>query len=232
VRVGPETAEDFIQALPEPAVIPAGEVFRFLVTYSALADRDLHVDLLDANTNFVAGTVQRVGASSGAQELTISHPEAAPGTYFVNSFLTEPGQTWTESLAWSAIRQVTVLPSSYLEWAAWRWGLLLANDAYLPTDDADGDGASNDAERIGHTAPLDAADVLRLNTSIIGQQLVLSWPSRSVRQYQLFERRALTSETWTPLGATVGGSGGTVQQAIGLPEGSAQRFYRLQVSEP
>ena len=96
----------------------------------------------------------RVGASSGIQEMTISHPDAAPGRYFVNSFLTEPGQTWTQALAWSAVRQITLLPASYLDWVQWRWGVVLGNDLILPTQDADGDGANNDEERIAHTAPL------------------------------------------------------------------------------
>jgi len=193
--------------------------------------RDLHVDLLDVNTNFIAGAVQRVGASSGIQEMTISHPDAAPGRYFVNSFLTEPGQTWTQALAWSAVRQITLLPASYLDWVQWRWGVVLGNDLILPTQDADGDGANNDEERIAHTAPLNPEDVLRLNLSRIGGRLVLTWRSAVDREYQLFECADLASNSWMPLGSASAGTGDTLQVPIALPTSGPPRFCRLQVSE-
>ena len=232
VRVVPQVEQDFVQALPQSTAIPAGEVFRFLVTYAATTDLDLHVDLHDANSGFVADAVQRVGASSGVQEMTIGHPTAAPGTYWVNSFITAPGLTWTQALAFGAVRQVTVLPTSYMEWVEWRWGEVLAGDAILPGQDADGDGASNDAERIAHTAPLLAADALRLNTAVSGGQVVLNWRSALLREYRLFETADLSSNSWTPLGVPLAGTGNMLQVPIDPQAGPARKFYRLEVSVP
>jgi hypothetical protein len=229
VQAGPVVAEELIQALPQPDFLPVGEVFRFLVTYAAATNRDLHVDLLDANTNFVAGTVQRVGVSGGVQELTLSVPEAPPGTCFVNSFLTAPGETWTEALAWGAMRPVTVLARSYYEWAEWRWGILLGTDAVLPGQDADGDGASNEAERIAHTSPLNRADVLHLAVTSHGGQIVLAWRSAVDRQYQVFESSELFPASWTALGGALNGTGDVLQVTID-PSGTGQKkFHRLEV---
>ena len=231
VQVGVAVEEELIQALPQPAVLPAGDVFRFLVTYAAVTNRDLHVDLLDANTNFIAGTVQRVGVSSGVQEMTLSAPDAAPGTYFVNSFLTAPGRTWTEALAWGVMRPMAVLSRSYFEWAEWRWGVVLGSDFILPDQDADGDGASNAAERIAHTAPLDAADVLRLNTTLVGGQMVLSWRSAADRQYQLLVSAEPFPASWLPFGNEMTGTGGPLQVPIDPPLAGPRKFYRLEVSQ-
>lgn len=232
VQLNATVTNDFIQALPQPAVLPAGEVFRFLVTYAAATNRDLHLDLLDANTNFMAGTVQRVVASSGIQELTIGHPSAAPGTYLVNSFITAPGLTWTQALAWGAGQQVVVLPKSYMDWVQWRWGEVLGSDSILPDQDADGDGASNEAERIAHTGPLHATDALRLQTESVGGQLMLTWRSALLREYQLLETTDLAANIWTPRGDALAGTGGTLQVPIDPPAAGPQKFYRLQVTLP
>ena len=232
IQAAASMRKDVIQTSPQPSLLPAGEVFRFLVSYAAADTRDLHIDLFDADTRFIAGNVQRVGASSGIQEMTLSHPDAAPGSYFVRSFLTEPGQTWTQALAWSAVRQLTVLPASYWQWAEWRWGVLLDSDSILPDQDADGDGANNDAERIAHTSPLDPAQVLRLEASVDAGRLALRWASAEGRQYQLFEAAELSGNNWTPLGGTQDGTGGVLQVAVDRPAANLRRFYRIQVSVP
>jgi hypothetical protein len=229
VRVATHSTEDFIQALPRSAFLPTGEVFRFLVTYSAVTNCDLHVDLFDANTNFITGTLQPVGQSSGFQEMTLSAPNAAPGTYFVNSFLTAPGQLWTKALAWGVAQPVTVLSKSYFDWVEWRWGVVLGSDSVLPDQDADGDGASNEAERIADTAPLNAAEVLRLNATMENGRLVLNWRSAVDRQYQLFESDELSPALWVPFGDVLNGSGGSLQASLHPSPADSKKYYRLAV---
>lgn len=231
VQVAPAPAQDFMQSLPQRSIVAAGDVFRFLVTYAAPADRDLHVDLLDDQNHFLAGTVQRVGPSSGVQELALSYPGALPGIYRVNAFITEPGQIWTAALAWSQTREITVLPASYMEWAEWRWGNVLGNDAILPHQDADGDGASNDAERVAHTAPLHASDVLRLEMGTENGRPVLSWSSAWQRRYRLWSRPAVGSGEWTPPGDWILGTGNRLTVPINPTLVGPRAFYRLEVEE-
>jgi hypothetical protein len=228
-RVETTISQNSVQALAHPAVVPAGEVFRFIVNYSAMSNADIHVDFFDAQTNFLAGNLQPVAAGSGFREMTISHPTALPGNYFVSTFLTPPGLTWTHALAWSAEQRITVVSADYWRWCEAHWGVLLENDFIHPAQDADGDGASNDSERIAGTAPLDVSDVLRLNTSMSGGQLILSWRSAVSRAYQLFETVAAASNSWTPVGPSIAGTGETLQVPITPGITGARKFYRLHV---
>jgi hypothetical protein len=231
VQVIEAFTRDFIQSLPFPSILPAGDVFRVLVTYAAAGDRDLHVDLLDHDAQFVAGTVQRVGPSAGVQELALSVPNAAPGRYQVNAFITEPGRMWTDALAWSEGREITVLPARYMEWADWRWGVVLGNDAILPGQDADGDGASNDAERVAHTAPLDPGDRLRLRIGIQDGRPIVSWTSAWRRQYRLLGHLEPGGSDGAPMGAWMLGTGETITVPIDPWPGGPQAYYRLEVEE-
>ena len=130
------------------------------------------------------------------------------------------------------MRQLTVLPARYWQWAEWRWGVLLDSDSILPDQDADGDGANNDAERLAHTSPLDPAQVLRLEASVDAGRLALRWASAEGRQYQLFEGAELSGNNWTPLGGTQDGTGGVLQVAVDRPAANLRRFYRIQVRVP
>jgi hypothetical protein len=112
-----ETAEpDFIRIVSLTPMLPAGEVFRFAVSYTAVANRDLHIDLFDARTNFLAGALQAVASGSGVQEMTISYPNALPGEHFVTGFITPSGGSWTRALAWSADQHLTVIGLDYQRW--------------------------------------------------------------------------------------------------------------------
>jgi hypothetical protein len=108
--------------------------------------------------------------------------------------------------------------------------VLLGSDPVHPQQDADGDGASNEAEQIAHTAPLDRNDALRLSTFFDGGQLVLRWRSALLCQYRLFERTDVAT-AWTPVGALIDGTGDTLQVLIDPQAGGPRKFYRLQVSE-
>jgi len=232
VLVEPTVSQNQIQALARPAVVPAGEVFRFIVSYSAVSNADLHIDLFDAETNFLAGNVQTVPAGSGFREMTISYPSASVGNYFVSTFMTPPALPWTHALAWSGEQRITVVATNYVHWCESQWGVLLDGDLIDPRRDPDGDGASNEAERTAGTAPLDRADVLRLNTSVSGGQMILSWRSVADRHYQLFETPDLTSGFWTSFGPAIAGTGEILHVPVSLPLAGPRKFYCVEVLPP
>lgn len=223
-------SSDAIFAKPEPSGRPAGEVLRFIVAYTALGERDLHIDLFDQSAVFLQGSAERVSAGTGILDMTLSHPLASPGSHFISAFLTVPGGSWTDALAWGPIQPVFLFGTNYGAWMDSQWGTILSTDLAFPLDDADGDGASNDAERIAHTAPRNAADVLRVQTSFANGHLMLSWRSMADREYQLFEAAEVTSLSWTPLGNAIAGTGNTLEVPIDVQTTGPRKFYRVQVS--
>jgi hypothetical protein len=230
-RVAATAEPDFIRVVSLTPTLPAGEVFRFAVSYAAVANRDLHIDLFDARTNFLAGALQAVTSGSGVEEMTISYPSAPPGEYFVTGFITPSGESWTRALAWSANQHLTVVGTNYQRWLESNWGVLLGSDLVHPQEDADGDGASNEAERIAHTAPLDSNDALRLDPSFERGQLVLRWRSALLCRYQLFQRTNVAT-AWAPVGALRDGTGYTMQAIIKPQLAGPRKFYRLRVTAP
>jgi hypothetical protein len=221
-----------INVVPEPGSIPQGDVFRFTVGYSAANDCDLHVDLFDANTNFLIGAVQRVGRGSGIQDMTISLPQAHAGRYFANGFMTPVGPTFTQALAWSAPRRIEVVAPEYTEWSASVWGVLFATDLSHPQEDPDGDQMSNWEEFSCLTDPRDATKRLQLEVAVVGQQLEVSWLSSLGRSYQLLESDSLNEAPWNAVGGLLAGTGGQLKALMTLPAQGVRKFYRLQVLRP
>ena len=226
LRVTPQVRQDFINAIVDPATVPAGEVFRFVIAYAALTNRELHVDLFDANTNFLAGNLQPVPAGAGIHDLTISYPGAVPGEYFATAFITPTGQSWTGAVAWSADQRITVVASDYQQWIDSYWGVVLGNDPVNPRDDPDGDGASNAEEFIARTNPRDAASVLNAAIGTSEAGLTVRWHSVAGSRYQVVECSSLKGDVWTPFGAPVAGTGAVLEAPVGA--GGSARFFRVQ----
>lgn len=221
-----------ISVVPEPPSISAGDVFRFAVGYVATNDCDLHIDLFDAGSNFLSGTVQRVGPSSGIQDMTISLPWAQPGRYFVTGFITPPGQTFAQALAWSAEQRVDVVAADYTGWSESAWGAVLVTDLSHPQEDADRDRASNWEEFIALTHPRDPGQRLQLAATVTGGQLRLSWLSSSQRSYQLFESVTLGANSWTPVLDPIAGTGTQVDVPMTVGPAGHRKFYRVQAFRP
>jgi hypothetical protein len=225
--VKPSFDADMITAATEPSVVPVGEVLRFEVGYAASADRDLHVDLFDANSNYLASAVQPVSIGSGVCDMTISFTKATPGEYFISSFMTPSGQSRTEAVAWSPQRPVTLIGTAYQQWTESFWGVVLQNDPVGPQDDPDGDGATNAYEFITHTDPRDAQSVLKVKLFRTSTGLRVSWPSVAGHAYQLLESASLSGGSWSPVGGTLVGDGSLLE--VSVTPNSSQTFYRVKL---
>jgi len=217
---------DLINAAAEPSVVPTGEVLRFELGYAASTNRDLHIDLFDANTNYLASAVQPVVPGSGVCDMTISAPQVAPGEYFIFAFMTPTGQSWTQAVAWSQQQSVTIIGTAYQQWVEYFWGTVLENDPIRPQDDPDGDGASNAYEFLTQTDPRNAQSVLEVSLTRTRTGLTVSWPSVAGRTYQLLQSTNAKGGLWTPLGHPLTATGMVIEAAVN-PKGSIS-FYRVQ----
>ena len=229
IRVASSANPDFLNVVSVTPMLPAGEVFRFAVSYTATTNRDLHIDLFDGNTNFLAGASQAVAPGSGVEEMTISCPRALPGKYFVTGFITPSGESWTQALAWSPDRRITVVGADYMSWLESNWGVPLGSDLVQPEQDADADGASNQAEFIAQTDPRN--NTLRIEASATAHGLLLSWRSVVGYGYQLQTCARLQNNSWTSLGPALIGTAGRLEFPITLSAVTPPAFYRVKVLE-
>jgi hypothetical protein len=218
---------DILNATVEPSLIPAGEVFRFEVDYAASTVRDLHIDLFDASTNYLASALQPVTPGSGICDMTISFPKAAPGDYFISAYMTPANQPLNEAVAWSNERHLTVISTAYEQWIESQWGIVLQNDPVRPQDDPDGDGASNADEFRTQTDPRNAQSVLRLSLARTEAGLIVSWPSVAGHSYQLLESASPVGESWLPVGGPLVGTGAPLVLEVGPASNPA--FFRVQL---
>jgi hypothetical protein len=227
VLVSSSVNRDFIRGTVEPAIVPVGEVFRFQVGYSATTNRDLHIDLFDANTNYLASAFQAVPSGSGLSDLTISLPTMTPGGCFITVFMTPAGESWTNAVAWGSEQRLSVVAAPYYEWIQSHWGIVLQNDPVYPEDDSDGDGAPNAYEFLTQTDPRNAQDVLKLKLANTESGLVVRWSSVAGLSYQLLESASLAGNLWTPVGQPLNGNGTVLEVAVSPPSGAG--FYRVKV---
>ena len=98
-----------------------------------------------------------------------------------------------------------------------------------PSADPDGDGLSNDQESIVGTNPRDPLDALAISTEHQGNSVVLNWPSKTGRKYQIYSSSDFKS--WTRFGSTIQGSGNPLHFPTTPPKNSKQTFYRVQVTQ-
>jgi hypothetical protein len=99
--------------------------------------------------------------------------------------------------------------------------------------DADGDGASNGAEYLAGTSPVDPSSVFRLACACVpqgGSNVVLAWSSVANRIYEVQWTTNLLSDSWR-LGAT-NISGAPPTNVISVPAPSSTVFFRVALGVP
>jgi hypothetical protein len=111
-----------------------------------------------------------------------------------------------------------------------RWFGTVSNALSAACADPDGDGASNWAEYVAGTNPLDSTSVFQLlpGGSSGSSNFTLQWPSVVNKSYTVQYSTSLTSGSWTTLATNIPGNGQAMQWTDSNGTGQA-RFYRALV---
>ena len=188
-----------------PNILPVtGDVAVSLDVHTS-TNCDVVIDLLDSRFNWMGGTRAAV---------------SAPGQSVITSFHIVQPLTDQTSYRWSIF--LTPTGSDYHQAFAWYNGP-------NPSDDPDADGLTNDQEFITGTSPRDPLDVLALSIQRQGNSVVLNWPSKSGRKYQVYSSSDF--KTWEPIGSAMQGSGNPLRLTVSAPNTSKLMTFRLQVTD-
>ena len=232
VHVSGTSVANAVTLIVEPAVVPIGEVLRFAVGYATTDDRDLRLEVLDANLAVIAGAVQSVNTGSGTLDLTCVQPLATAGAYAARVHLVPTGGSSAQAVVSSSTQTVHLVSHEYADWTQARWGVIFNGDPIAPLLDPDGDGAPNQDEYVALTDPRGSTSRFQANLVKSGAQLTLSWLTVTGRNYQVFSRAAWSADAWVPASSVQAGTGGTLQIQSDSGLAGPQRFYLVQVTVP
>lgn len=119
----------------------------------------------------------------------------------------------------------------YLTWAAGYFPNPNAPEA-APAYDYDGDGFTNEQERLAGTDPTNGTSALRLanfSRATNGESFSLTWASVPGKTYQVETSQSLLSNQWSDIGPPVTATGATSGLIVPLVPGDERRFYRVRV---
>ena len=119
----------------------------------------------------------------------------------------------------------------YAVWAAANFPDPEAAEAQ-PGYDYDGDGFTNEQERLAGTSPTDRDSALLLadfSKPTVGDTFTLQWRSVSGITYQIQTTDSLLSNSWANIGDPVTATGPTTNTTVPIPPTDTRRFYRVTV---
>ena len=99
----------------------------------------------------------------------------------------------------------------------------------MKSGDVDGDGASNEQEMFAETSPRNATDLLKVQAQQAGSLLMLTWPSKIGRSYQIYASGDFKS--WIPASDLVAGTGQRVQLSLPVAAWNQMLAYRVRVQD-
>jgi hypothetical protein len=68
---------------------------------------------------------------------------------------------------------------------------------------------------------------LKISAAVSGNTVTISFPSQTGLTYQIQYKNKLTDATWTPLGSSLSGTGGTLSGTDTITAGQGSRFYEV-----
>jgi len=188
-----------------PVILPISGEITVSLDVKAETNCDLVVDLLDSDYQWRGGG--RVSIVAPGQIATVRFVMKAPlqinKSYRWSIFLTPQGKDYLSAIAWYQ-----------------------GPEPLVKTGDLDGDGASNEQEVLAETSPQNAADLLKLQVRPAGSQVVLQWPSKIGRNYQIYATADF--KVWIPASDLISGTGQPIQLTLPAAAWNRLMIYRVQ----
>jgi hypothetical protein len=208
-----------------------------VITFAALPDRALSDGPLTLSASSSSGLPVRFELASGSANLSGNILTPTNAGNLVLRALQNGNSKWESAIPVTRSLIVTgtladnptdtSLTESYDTWAQRIFGATYATQG-VRTQDADGDGQSNEAEWLARTDPTSAQDVLRIQTAhLTANGFTLGWQGRSGVKYRVMQSRDLA--IWVPIdGATFSGTGALIEFNDPRVEEDS-KFYRVEV---
>jgi hypothetical protein len=165
--------------------------------------------------------IPQYARSSHSYTVHFANADGSPMPIQNYTFETVPGTVWVLAPALRPLETVSD------EWKVKFFGSYTAAAAQDDAD-PDGDGVSNAAEYLAGTDPTSGASKLVLSIKAATGQVVLKWLTAPGHSYIV--EGSTNLQNWSPLGASVPGTGDVAEVAYPNPSGG-MLYYRVRLEQ-